>query len=77
MIKSNIPKQKANISKHRKYKHFNKNKFEKEIFNKLSKCNYETFQIDEFKELFTTICNHAQLKPSFSEQIMQVLFHRN
>ena len=34
--------QKPNI-KYRKYKHFNKNKFEKEILNKLSKCNKKTF----------------------------------
>ena len=54
MMKSHIPKQKPNVIKYRKHKHFNKNKFEKEILNKLSKCNKETFQIDELKELFIT-----------------------
>ena len=48
-IKSHIPKQKPNIIEWWKYKHFNKNKFEKEILNKLSEFNKETFQIDEFK----------------------------
>ena len=61
MIKSQIPKQKPNIIKYRKYKHFNKNKFEKETSNKLSKCNKEKFQIDEFKELFIATLNiHAR-----------------
>ena len=51
---------------YRKYKHFNENKFEKEILNKLSKCNKETFQIDEFKELFITTLNvHAPRKTKF------------
>ena len=39
MMKSHIPKQKTNIVKYRKYEHFNKNKFEKEILNRLSKLN--------------------------------------
>ena len=66
MMKSHIPKQKSNIIKCRKYKHFTKNKFEKEILNKLSKCNKETFQIHEFKELFITTLNiHAPLKTKF------------
>ena len=68
MMKSHIPKipkQKPNI-KYRKYKYFNKNKFEKEILNKLSQCNKEIFQIDEFKELFITALNiHAPLKTKF------------
>ena len=57
MMNSHIPKQKPNIIKYRKYKHFNKNKFEKEILNRLSKCNKKTYQIDEFKELFITTPN--------------------
>ena len=50
MMKSQFPTQKPNI-KYRKSKHFNKNKFENEIMNKLSKCivNKETPQIEEFK----------------------------
>ena len=68
MMKSRIPKipkQKPNI-KYRKYKYFNKNKFEKEILNKLSQCNKKIFQIDEFKELFITALNiHAPLKTKF------------
>ena len=43
MMKSHIPKQKPNIIKQRKYKHFDKNKFEKENLKKLSKFNNETF----------------------------------
>ena len=54
-------RQKPNI-KYRKYKHFNKNKFEMEILNKVFKCNKETFQIDKFKELHTAPNNHAPLK---------------
>ena len=61
-----IPKQKPNIVKYRKYKYFNKNKFEKEILNKLSQCNKEIFQVDEFKELFITTLNiHAPLNTKF------------
>ena len=48
--------QKTDI-KYRKYKHFYKNKFEKEILSKLSKCNKETFHIDEFKLLFIPALN--------------------
>ena len=60
MMKPRIP------NKYRKYKHFNKNKFEKETLNKLSKSNKETFQIDEFKELsITTLNNHAPPKTKF------------
>ena len=66
MMKSHIPKQKRNIIKYRKYKYFNKIKFEKKILNKLSKCNKETFQIDEFKELFVTV---LFLHQSFSSQV--------
>ena len=66
MRKSQIPKQKPNIVKYRKYKHFNKNKFEKKILTNLSKCNKETFKIDEFKESFiATLNNHAPLKTKF------------
>ena len=66
MMKPHIPKQKQNIIKYRKYKHFNKNKFEKEILNRLSKCNKKTYQIDEFKELFITTLNiHVPLKTKF------------
>ena len=66
MMKSHIPKQKPNIIKYRKYKHFNKNNFAKEILNKLSKCINETFQIDEFKKLFITTLNiHAPLTAKF------------
>ena len=54
MMKSHIPKQKPSSNKYRKYKHFNKNKFEKEILKRLSKSNKKTYQIDEFKELFIT-----------------------
>ena len=46
MVNSHIPKQKPNINK---YKHFNKNKFEKKILNKLSNCNKKIFQINAFK----------------------------
>ena len=65
-MKSHIPKRKPNIIKYRKYKHFNKNKLEKEILNSLSKCNKKTLQIDEFKELFITTLNiYAPLKTKF------------
>ena len=67
MMKSHIPKQKPNIIKYRKYKHFNKNKFEKEILNMLSK----------FEKLLIPIRNiHAPLKTTFSEHIMQILFQK-
>ena len=54
VMKSHIQKQTPNIIKWRKYIfiktiYFNKNKFEKQILNKLSKYNKEIFQIDEFK----------------------------
>ena len=66
MKKSHIPKQKPNVTKHTKYKNFNKNKFEKVIMSKLSKCNKETLQVDEFKELFITTLNiHVPLKTKF------------
>ena len=65
-MKSHIPKQRPNIIRYRRYKHFNKNKFEKEILNRLSKCNKETFKSDEFKELFIATLNiHAPLKTKF------------
>ena len=57
MMKPHIPKQN---------KHFSKSNFERKISNKLSKYNKETFQIGEFKELFsTTLKNHAPLKTKF------------
>ena len=44
MMNSHILKQKPNI-KYRKYKHFNKNKFEKNILNKLFKCCKENSKL--------------------------------
>ena len=58
--------EKSNI-KYRKYEHFNKNKLEKKNLNKLFNCNKETFQIDEFEELFIcTLNNQVPLKTRFS-----------